>query len=468
MSGPQIRGRIAVTLTVCGVLFLFAGDGIRGYFTPDDMMNLYRAWSAGPADLVRQDRPVGQIVYHGLFALAGLNPLPYRLLAFALLLVNLGLLWRFCLRLSGSREIGALACLLGAYHAHLADLYYSSGTYYDLLCWLFTLGAFDYYAGIRQRGRYPDLRQTAALVALFVLALGSKEMAAALPLYIPVYEALYGKDFRAWLRRGAWFWWLSLPITAAYAFYKLAGPQAMTANPDYAPQFTVHAFFTAWRHYLADLFYGALAFNDVKVVLLFAAMLALAIYTRRREMLFAWVVAFAGALPLIFIPPRGMFVLYLTLPGWCLYAASVVALLRDALLRRIPRWAAAFDARPEQLALFAALVLALVPLHWHEKPAGKWWVQPDYDAVRTVMQSLDRDGPLRRDARVLFLSDPFDRGDWILSNMFRLHYRDDALQVDRAKDHPELAARAADYDRVYAMDSRGLHRIRANTDAVPR
>lgn len=452
---------MAAVLVVCGIFFAFAGDGIRGYFTPDDMMNLYRASSANFADLLQQDRPVGQIVYRAIYSLAGLDPLPFHLFSFVVLLANLALLWSFCIRLSGSCETAALACLLGAFHAHLADLYYSSGTIYDLLCFFFVLAAFDFYTGIRQRGRFPGWRQTSALLALYVLALGSKEMAVVLPLYILSYEALYGKDFGAWLRRGAWFWWLSLPLTLAYAARKLAGPHAMTANPDYAPHLTAHAFFLGWRHYLPDLFYGAVGFTDVSVVLLFGAMLAVAIYTRRRDMVFAWVVAFAGALPVIFIPPRGMFVLYLTLPGWCLYAGSGLVLARDSVLRRWPRWAAAFDVRPEQLALFAAVALLLVPLHRQEKPGGKSWVQPDYDVVRTVIESLDRDGPLRHGARVLFLSDPFDPGDWILSNIFRLKYRDDTLAVDRVKDHSELASRAPEYDRVYVLDAHGLHQVHA-------
>lgn len=456
MSAPATRGRLAAALIVCGIFFVFAGDGLRGYFTPDDMMNLYKASSVGAADLLRQDRPVGQFVYRAIYSIAGLNPLPFRIVSFALLLANLALLWRFCIRLSGSREIAALACLLGAYHAHLADLYYSSGTFYDLLCCLFLLAAFDFYLGIRQAGRFPGWHQTVVLLALYAMALGSKEMAVALPLYIVVYESLYGKNLGVWLRRGALFWWLSLPLTAAYTVGKLAGPNAMTANPDYAPHFTVHAFFLGWRHYLPDLFYGATGFNDAKVALLFAAMLAVAIYARRREMLFAWVVAFAGALPVIFVPPRGMFVLYATLPGWWLYAASVLVLARDAVLRRWPRWAAAFDVRPEQLALFVGLALLLLPLHRQEKPAGKWWVEPDYNVVRTVMQSLDRDGPLHRGAKILFVSDPFDRGDWILSNMFRLKYHDDTLQVDRVKDHPEFANSSAEYDRVYTLDAHGL------------
>src|SRR5437879_8431623 len=103
------------------------------------MMNLYEAWFR---PLVETDRYLGTLVYRGLFAVAGLNPLPYRAVCMLLLLVNLGLLYRFCLRISNSREIAALACLLGAYHAHLADLYYSTGTIYDLLCGAIYLSAF--------------------------------------------------------------------------------------------------------------------------------------------------------------------------------------------------------------------------------------------------------------------------------------------------------------------------------------
>ena len=459
MLSPETRGRWAAALVVCAIFFVFAGDGIGGYFTPDDMMNFYKAWAASPAELLHQDRPVAQAVYRVMFALFGLHPLPFRLVAFVLLLANLALLYRFCLRLAGSREIAALACLLGVYHAHLADLYYSSGTYYDLLCWLFVLWFFDYYAGIRAQSRFPNGRQTAALVALYGLALGSKEMAVMLLVDVPVYELLYQKNLAGWLRRGAWFWWLSLPLTGWYAAAKLTGPHAMTANPDYAPQFSAHAFFTGWRHYLDDLFYGAIPFNTTKIVVLFAVMLALAVYTKRREMLFGWVIAVAGALPVVFIPPRGFFAIYLTLPGWFLFAASTLTLLRDSLLDRLPGWAATFGARPEQLALFAALALILVPVDRWRKPIGNSWVAGNYQSIRAVLDPLSRGAPLRRGARVLFLQDPFDPGDWILSNMFRLYFRDETLRVDRVKEHPELAAAATTYDRVYVLDGMELRVI---------
>jgi hypothetical protein len=74
------------------------------------------------------------LVYRVLFGLFGLDPFPYRVVCFVLLLANLVLLYIFCKRLAASAEVAALACLLGAYHAHLADFYYASAASFDLLC----------------------------------------------------------------------------------------------------------------------------------------------------------------------------------------------------------------------------------------------------------------------------------------------------------------------------------------------
>src|ERR1051325_1751675 len=112
MLAPRSRARLAVTVLVAAILFILAGDGLAGYFTPDDMMNLYLAWAATPLALFHQDRPLGQAVYKVVFAVAGLHPLPFRLLAFSILLANLVLLYKFCLRLSSSREVAVIACLL--------------------------------------------------------------------------------------------------------------------------------------------------------------------------------------------------------------------------------------------------------------------------------------------------------------------------------------------------------------------
>ena len=178
------RNAILATLAIAGIFLGFAGDGLRAYFTPDEMMNFYGAWFR---PLAESRRPVGDLIYRGIFAAAGLNPLPYRMVCYALLAANLGLLYALCRRLSGSPEVGALACLLGAYHAHLADLYYSSDTLYDLLYFFFYFSALLLYIALRRRGWYWQL----LILALYLLAMGSKEMAVTLPVFLFLYDLIY-------------------------------------------------------------------------------------------------------------------------------------------------------------------------------------------------------------------------------------------------------------------------------------
>src|ERR1017187_2362909 len=97
-------------------------------------------------------RPLGRLFSVALYRWFGFDPLPFRVACFSLLALNLGLLWRFTLRLSGSREVAFLALMLAGYHAWFVDLYYSTGTIYDLLCYAFYLGAFNLYLGVRAQG----------------------------------------------------------------------------------------------------------------------------------------------------------------------------------------------------------------------------------------------------------------------------------------------------------------------------
>jgi hypothetical protein len=444
-------------VAIAGVFFAFAGDGLRAYFTPDDMMNLHQAWTPRLVELIHSDRPAGAVVYRVLFALFGLEPLPYRIVCLGLLLANLALLYRFCERLSGSREVAAVACLLGAYHAHLADLYYSTGTIYDLLCGFFFLLALGYYLGIRQGGGYPGWRQNAVLVVLYVCALGSKEMAAALPALVALYEAVYhGRKTK--LRRLT-FLWAAVPLTAACIAVKTLGPGRMTTNPAYALDLSVHAFMASWRHYLGELFYGAVAFNSFKVVLLWALMLAFALAVRRKALLFAWCALLMGALPVVFVAQRGLFAMYAALPAWYLYAGELLVWVRDALARRLPRWAAALEVRPGQLALFVVLLALVVPVHRREKPAGNGWVAESHRTVRSVIEQLPASMP--PGARVLFLTDPYPKDEWMLTFIFRLYYRDASLRVDRAKVWPELAREPerSQYNRIFVLDDAGLRQV---------
>jgi len=469
---PRDRATIAATLVICAT-FAFAADGLSAHFTPDDMMNLYGAWSTPTANLLQGDRPLGALVYRGLFAMFGLNPLPYRVFCFSLMLANTALLFVFCLGLTRKREVGVLACLIGAYHAHLADLYYSTGTAYDLFCYLFTFLTLVLYMRIRESGRYPTWRQHAVLLVLYLCALGSKEMAVVLPLYVTIYEWLYHSDIRhpwphlsKWLVHGAQFVLASILITALYVVLKLTGPHSMISNPAYAPHISLHVFMTRWKFYLTDLFYGTIAFNSLKAVMLWAMLIGLAVIARKRELIFACCVILIGALPFIFIAPRGLFVMYLTLPGWYLYAGAFIVMVRDWLLQSLPRWAAGFEVRPEQLLLFVIVAVLLVPLHHREKLIGNGWpiVAEAHvgGQVRPVIEHLTlQHRSLPRGARVLFLSDPYPVDEWMLTFMFRLYYKDKEIRVDRAKVWPELAQPAvrAQYDRVFVLDAEGLREV---------
>lgn len=448
MVPQKRRAPLLAGLVIGGIFLAFAGDGASAYFTPDDMMNLYVSWSASAAGLLRNDRPLGALVYRVMFACFGLHPLPYRIVCLALLLANLALLYRFCRALSGSREVAALACLLGAYHAHLADLYYSTGTIFDLLCCLFFLLAFNFYLKVRRAGD-PTWRQTMALLGLYACALASKEMAVLFPVYVALYEG------RRLVRNR--FLWLAVPLTAVYAAWKVAGPHPMTANPAYAVHLSLHVFLSAWKAYLNDLFYGVIAFNTVKLALLWAAITLFAVLARRREVWLAWCLVMLGVLPFIFIAPRGFFVMYLVLPGWYLLAASALVDLREWL----SRMAGTLAVQPGQLALFVVVALLLIPLHRSEKPLGKAWVAGVHWQIRGVLGVLEAKFPtMPRGGKVLFLSDPYDADDWILTSMFRLQYHDQTLHVDRVKADPGLAAKANEYAHVFTLDQNGLGVVR--------
>jgi hypothetical protein len=433
---------MAAAATILGIFTVFAGDGLFAYFTPDDMMNLYDSWFR---PLIETDRYLGTLIYRSLFASFGLNPLPYRVVCMALLLVNLGLLYRFCERLSGSREIGALACLLGAYHAHLADLYYSTGTIYDLLCAALYLGAFLIVA----RPGDPSWKRIAAFALLYATALNAKEMAITLPAVVLGYRLLYQRPLN--LLREARILAPATLIGAAFLLYKIAGPRHMMDNSAYRPTFTWATYIDNWQHYTFDLFYGRIAFTPLRIVAMWAILLAIAGLLRRRVLLFAILLVFVTMLPVAFIPQRGFFAIYLTLPGWYLFFAAVVTYARDAIVLPRPQL---------QIATFAAFALLLIPLHARQKPIGRQWVEGAQETVHSVAANLhDIAGPLRHGARILFISDPYPKDEWMLTFIFRLYYRDIDMQIDRVR-AMRTPPDESTYDHLFSTDGHTLARVR--------
>ncbi|HXA63861.1 MAG TPA: hypothetical protein VNV82_01850 [Bryobacteraceae bacterium] len=172
--GTRLGGILALLL-IAVYFLLLAGQGLSAGFTTDDVENLTTYWNQFPAALLKavvlysspSYRPLGGLFfYRPLFAFAGFHPLPYRLLCFALLLVNLGLLYLAIRSVTASSEIAALTTLIGAFHPRLVDLYWKNGTVYDILCFTFYFGALAYYARARLTGPIVDLRKMAVFLGL--------------------------------------------------------------------------------------------------------------------------------------------------------------------------------------------------------------------------------------------------------------------------------------------------------------
>ena len=113
-------------------------------------------------------------------------------------------------------------------------------------------------------------------------------------------------------------------------------------------------------------------------------------------------------------------------------------------------------ARPEQLhhGLNAGAHYGVAVLHRREKLKAPMSPQSQ-DAVRAVDKELSAKYPaLPKDARILFLSDPLESYDYSLTFLFRLHYRDKDIDVDRMKvmgKEPDAEARKG-YQRVFRFN----------------
>jgi hypothetical protein len=219
-------------LLLAGYFLYYSLGSLRTEFTPDDLMNCYFAWlrpiSGHFTDMLLffrlspTFRPFGALVYKVSFTLFGFNLVPLRLLLLLVLGVNMVLAYALASRLTGLREAGVIAALLGAYHENSAHLLYNSARLYDIFCFFFYFGALLYYVRVRETGHPVRPSKVLLFSLLYILALDSKEMAVSLPVMACAYELLFHSHQwlrRAFLRR---LWrdgaavWVSGCITAAF------------------------------------------------------------------------------------------------------------------------------------------------------------------------------------------------------------------------------------------------------------
>ena len=244
----------------------FLGCSWRGIlipFTGDDLMNISAAWTLPMRKLVWANitpftpiyRPFGSAYHRLLFALFGLHPLPFRLVTYVLLGLNLYLLFRLVLELTSSSDLAIITVFLDAYHARFIDMYLNNGIIYDILCFTFYYGAMLYYITVKQRLGRMIPRRAAIFIGLFVLALNSKEMAVTLPIILLIYNVAYeglvtfrkSVDFNLTL-------FAALVITAFAIHAKTSSKSDFYGVDSYTPHFTLEQWFNTTQRWLSDLF----------------------------------------------------------------------------------------------------------------------------------------------------------------------------------------------------------------------
>jgi len=415
-----------------------AWRGLFVYFQGDDMMNTYQAWllpwwkvlAANLTPFTTVYRPFGSLYYKAAYSVFGFHPLGFRVVTYSFMLLNIALMYRLARLITGSTAVAALTALLGSYHPRLMDLFLNNGTVYDVLACTFVLLALCSY--VRAKPVW--------FLVSFVVALNSKEMAAAVPLILLVYDWVWRRKL------GSMALWISFAATAIAFKVKTAAPSFANV-PDYGVHVNLHQFLSTARPLTAELFYlpGG-AFNTFDTVLVFTAIWGIALAFRSKPLLFAAAFATFSPLPVNFITYRGFFVMYLPLVGWAMYFAVAIVQGRDWVVQQIwKRPALSADGwEPERISLFLFTTLAL-------------FLVQSGDAVRSFDQVDRRAENLARafeqfaphfspGGRILLLHAPYPSNVYDPLFIARLAYRDLAIEVDREERRPgETYALILDY-----------------------
>ncbi len=336
------RARSAALAALVAIWFL--GQTWRGLlvsFTEDDLMNMYAAWTLPLARLAvgiltpftSVYRPTGSWFYRAMYLAAGLNPLPFRIAAYALMLLNIWLLFRLVRALTASAEIALLCALIWSYHKGLFGLFVNGGTIYDILCFTFFCLAFTIYVATREKHGNLTGWRLAKFCILYSLALNSKEMAASLPLILLAYELIYHP--RSIRRPARWFLdrialWTAFAMTILAFKLKTAPGSSFFGVSDYVFNFSVSQYFSTTLRLIPQVFFlRENAFSVATVVCLFAVLWVFAIAVKSKPLMLAAAIVMLAPLPINFIAYRGFFVMYLPLIGWTLYLGTALVLIKD-------------------------------------------------------------------------------------------------------------------------------------------
>jgi uncharacterized protein (TIGR03437 family) len=460
---------------ICAYFLSLTSKAPQVFFTPDDCMNLYRSWIFSPAELIKANllfflsspfqRPLGSVFYAAIFHFTQFHARWFHIVDLCVLTANILLTYAAARRLSNSRVAGLLTALFACYEARFTSLYYDTGFVYDVLTYFFTLAALLVYLRARQGGRAPARGAIAAVCALFVCGLNSKEMAIMLPAFLLAYEALYNPPpkpaaplkkrwsrdaIKDWLWNGRRLVVALCAVSVIFAIGRSLGSDALTHNAAYQPQFTWHRFMQTSRGFLEAVF-PAYHFTQSLMLLFWGATAAAAALARSRALAFAWIFAMASVAPVAFVTPRGGPQYYVPLFGWSLYAGVAGAWVAPRFLRVITL-SPSVALRRAAAAVFVFAVVA--DLHSQYRTIG--WnglgqVTAEAPMVQSIVEQLHALYPvIPHGSRILFLDDPYPANWENMIFVTRLGYNDDTLTVERVKQmkRPPTDAEVAAYNLV--------------------
>jgi hypothetical protein len=457
--------KIAVAVFLAAFFLAFTWRGIFVYFSGDDVTNLYRSWSRPVGELVKANlffwspyyRPWGGVVYRSFFAIFGLAPRPLAAFYYAVLLLDLWLAYAVFRRLASSSEVATLATLIFCVHGCLGYLYYNLGVLYDVFCFTFFFAALWVYLSIRDRGGVPGWWGLAGILGLFICSLNSKEMAAAFPAILLVYEALFHRP-ASWGPAALARWFanegrtalLSSALLIPYIPGKLA-PEGLTSSPAYVPHVSWNAWLESTEQYLADLAYAAHPFTALELLITFALLTAMAWWRRSAVLWFGLLFFVITLLPVSFVSVRLGFVLYMPLAGLALYTAALLVGIKNQ--ARLPAFAGTL------LFLLIAAALAVTHARHWKTPHGPSPVEI------TVKQFYSRLPDIHSGIKLMFVKDAFG-GTWELLYTLSLLYKEKEIeiaQLDGRSAREAAGVLNAKYDHIFAYE-RGTYREMDHAD----
>jgi hypothetical protein len=416
---------------------------LRAEFTPDDLMNCWRA-VFDPLSLHIRDcivffrhsasfRPFPTLFYRAAFNFSGFNLFPLRVLLLAVMGLNVLLTYLFARRLSASREVGILAAFLGAYNANLTFFYFNTGMLYDIFCFFFYFSALVFYLRIRQAGRLLRWYELVAFCALYVLVLDSKELGVSLPVVIAAWELLINPPaFRLaalvrWQYRELLPVWVTGLMTAAFIWGRVLGKGGLSEIGGYTMGISPAVYLKNTARFLNELVYAESLFDAPRTLTLLLLLLAVAALTRSGILGVCWVFFVVGVAPVAFIPERGLIAVWLPTTGLLVTAALLAVSLRDAILTRLraARWKPA-----GQMLLFALTAWFMIKAHPDSRLLFEAW-QPEYSSIREVRESFLRLCPsMGPKSTVLIVKDPLNE---TFSTPFLIHllYRDSSIIINQ-------------------------------------